>query len=203
MAMRLLYSATSPYARKVRAVIAEKGLDGITCVLVSPFDLPAALVTANPLSKVPCLVLEDGSALYDSPVICEYLDTLSGKVRLIPARGTERWTVLRQHALCDGVIDAAYSIACEIHRRPPPEQSTSWISHWCGSIQRSLDALEGEIASFGDSVTLAHIGAGCALSYLDFRTSALLDWRAGHPRLAAWHADFAQRPSMRTTSQDA
>lgn len=203
MTMKLLYSATSPYARKVRAAITEKGLDGITCILVSPFDRPADLIAANPLSKVPCLVLDDGSALYDSPVICEYLDTLSDKVRLIPVHGSERWTVLRQHALCDGVIDAAYAIACEMHRRPPHEQSKSWIEHWCSAIQSGLDALESEITSFGNNVTIAHIGAGCALSYLDFRTSALFEWRAGRPHLVAWYADFAQRPSMRTTHQDA
>lgn len=197
--MKLIFAQASPYARKVRVAIAEKNLNGIEQVAANPFDLPADLVAANPLSKVPALVLDDGSALYDSPVICEYLDSLGELHQLIPAAGPGRWTVLRRHALTDGILDATFSIACEINRRPANERSQGWIDRWCAAVERSLGVLEAEIGEFGQAVTLAHIGAGCALSYLDLRVSHLIDWRQKYPLLADWHAEFAQRPSMQST----
>lgn len=197
--MKLIYANPSPYARKVRLTIAEKGLTGIEEIAANPFELPPALVAANPLSKVPALILDDGSALYDSPVICEYLDTLSEMPRLLPAMGTERWQVLRRQALCDGILDATFNISCEINRRPENERSSGWVDRWCEAIRRGLAVLDGEIDQFGEAITLAHIAAGAALSYLDLRAPALIDWRAGHPRLALWHRVFEQRPSMMTT----
>ena len=197
--MKLIYANPSPYARKVRLTILEKGLAGIEQITVNPFELPPALLAANPLSKVPALILDDGGALYDSPVICEYLDTLSEMPRLLPAAGVERWQVLRRQALCDGILDATFSIACEINRRPENERSPGWVDRWCETIRRGLAVLEGEIDSFGEAITLAHIAAGCALSYLDLRAATLIDWRAAHPRLALWHHDFDLRPSMKVT----
>lgn len=198
--MKLIYAHASPYARKVRVLIAEKMLHGIEQIATNPFDLPPTLLQANPLSKVPALVLADGPALYDSPVICEYLDGLRSPYEFIPSTGPARWTVLRRHALCDGILDAAFSIACEINRRPENERSQSWIDRWCAAIERSLVVLDGEIDDFGQNLTLAHIAAGCTLSYLDLRVAHLIDWRRGYPRLARWHAAFAARPSMQTTA---
>jgi len=199
--MKLYYAPTSPYARKVRVAIAEKGLMGIEQIAVTPFDLPPDLLAANPLSKVPALVLADGTALYDSPVICEYLDTLGTPNQLIPRTGQPRWTTLTRHALADGILDATFSIAIEINRRPEHERSPSWISRWTDAINRSLSVLESDSASFDTAISLAHIGAGCALAYLDLRVSTLVDWRKGHPKLAAWQAVFAERPSMKSTQQ--
>ena len=201
--MKLLYANASPYARKVRVVIAEKALTGIEQIAVNPFDLPDALVAANPLSKVPALILDDGAALFDSPVICEYLDSLGTSNQLIPASGSARWDVLRRQALTDGMLDATFAIACETNRRPEHERSPDWIKRWVASINRSLAVLEREIVNFGGDVTLAHIGAGCALSYLDLRASMLVDWRRDFPSLATWQSVFEARPSMQSTQVSA
>lgn len=200
--MKLFYAAPSPFARKVRIVIAEKGLAGIELATVSPFDVPADLVAANPLSKVPSLLLGDGSVLYDSPVICEYLDSLGDGPRLIPANGTSRWTVLRRHALADGLMDTTLSLALEVNRRPENERSPQWIERWCMTIGRTVDALEEEIDTFGDPVDMGHIATACALAYLDLRASGHVSWRANNPRLTAWFATFAQRPSMLSTQPE-
>lgn len=197
--MKLIYANPSPYARKVRLTILEKGLTGIEPIAVNPFDLPPALIAANPLSKVPALILVDGNVLYDSPVICEYLDTLAESPRLLPQEGAQRWQVLRRQALCDGILDATFNISCEINRRPENERSPDWIGRWCEAIRRSLVVLEGEIGDFGEAMTLAHIAAGCALSYLDLRVSTLIDWRIAHPHLAVWYRKFELRPSMMAT----
>lgn len=197
--MRLFYSPTSPFARKVRVLIAEKAIDGIELVTVSPFDAPAELVTSNPLSKVPALILGDGRALYDSPVICEYLDQASGGTLLIPLGGDERWQVLRRQALADGIMETCLSLALEVNRRPENERSPDWIEHWCRTMRRSTDALETEIGSYSASIDIGHIATACALAYLDFRAAQHVDWRTGRPELAAWFGEFLQRPSMLAT----
>lgn len=196
--MKLFYANTSPYARKVRVVAAEKNLDGrIEAVLCNPFDESPELKAANPLSKVPSLVMDNGEALYDSPAICEYLDSLTPGNRLIPEKGPARWTVLRRHALADGILDAAFAVVME-RRRPEGEQSPSWIERWSAAIGRSVDVLEKEIGSFPAETDLAHIAIGCALAYLDFRLPDL-EWRTGHPETAKWFETFAERPSMKDT----
>lgn len=197
--MRLFYAPTSPFARKVRVLIAEKAIGGIELVTVSPFDAPAELATSNPLSKVPALILDDGRALYDSPVICEYLDQTSGGTLMIPPSGDERWQVLRRQALADGMMETCLSLALEVNRRPENERSPSWIEHWCRTMRRSVDALEAEIGSFGASVDMGHIATACALAYLDLRAAEHLDWRAIRPELAAWFGEFSQRPAMLVT----
>lgn len=199
--MKLFYANTSPYARKVRVFAAEKGLGGrIEAILCNPFDVSPELKAANPLSKVPSLVLDDGDALYDSPAICEYLDSLAPNSRLIPEEGAARWVVLRRHALADGILDAAFSVVME-RRRDDGEQSPSWLERWTAAIGRSLDALETEIGSFPANLNLAHIATGCALAYLDFRLPDL-EWRTGHPETAKWFEAFAERPSMKDTRPD-
>lgn len=198
--MDLYYADLSPYARKVRVVIEEKNLSGkVTLIAVNPYDIPDALSAANPLSKVPTLVLDDGRALFDSAVICEYLDASFAGPSLLPARGEARWSVLRRHAIANGIIDAAFNIACEINRREPNERSEKWVKHWLAAIRRALDALEAEIDGWPDDVDLAAIATGCALGYLDVRIKDQLDWRKGRPTLAGWYEVFSRRPSMAAT----
>lgn len=139
--MILFYSPTSPFARKVRVLIAERQLTAIELVAASPFDAPSALTGANPLSKVPALVRDDGTALYDSPVICEFLDDCGGGERLLPPSGEARWDMLRRQALADGMMDTTLALALEVNRRPEHERSPDWIAHWVRTLARAADAL--------------------------------------------------------------
>ena len=192
--MKLFYSGTSPYSRKVRLVIHEKGLtQAVTCVACNPFENAPDLEANNPLGKVPTLILEDGTPLYDSPVICEYLDTLTTD-RLLPASGMARWTVLRWQALCDGILDAAYNIVME-RRRQAQAQSADWITQWETQIRRSLDVVNGSLGTLPERISLAQLSLGAALGYLDFRLSDL-GWRNQHPELTAWYEDFSSRDAM-------
>ncbi len=195
--MKLFYAKTSPYSRKVRLVIHEKGLNqAITSIVCNPFDKVAELEAANPLGKIPTLVLEEGAALYDSPVICEYLDTLSHD-RLIPESGTERWNVLRWQALCDGILDAAYNIVME-RRRNAQEQSADWIDQWKAQVIRSLNNIDTHFDTLPAQISLAQLSLGATLGYLDFRL-ADLDWRNQRPMLTSWYGDFSIRASMQGT----
>ena len=199
--MKLYYSKTSPYSRKVRLMIYEKGLQqAIISVACNPFDEAPDLETANPLGKVPTMILDDGSSLYDSPVICAYLDTLTSD-RLIPESGPdtnrERWNVLRWEALCDGVLDAAYNIVME-RRRDTREQSDSWIKQWKSQVIRSLDHMEAEIDTLPERLSLAQLSLGTTLGYLDFRLQEL-DWRSQCPALTVWYGDFSAREAMQNT----
>ena len=195
--MKLLYSKTSPYSRKVRMMIHEKGLQQvITNVACNPFDEVPELEATNPLGKVPTLILDDGSSLYDSPVICAYLDTLTPG-RLIPESGMERWSVLRWEALCDGVLDATYNIVME-RRRVTQEQSAGWIEQWKSQVSQSLDHVEASIDMLPNQVTLAHLALGAALGYLDFRLQDL-DWRSQCSALATWYGEFSVRDAMQNT----
>ena len=169
---------------------------------MTPVASVPALNEENPLGKIPALVLGDGTALFDSPVICEYLDTLHDGPRLFPADGPERWTALRRQALADGLLDAAILCRYETFLRPEERQWADWIEGQQSKFRRALDALEGEAEDFGDTVDIGTISAGCAADYLDFRS---LDdgWRESRPRLAAWLEGFAARPSMQATHPSA
>jgi glutathione S-transferase len=148
----------------------------------------------NPLGKIPTLVLDDGTVLYDSPVICEYLDGLHDGPKLYPA-WPERLTALRRLALGDGMLDIALAWLGE-RFRPVERQSAPHIALWQGKLRACVDALEAEAGAFGSGApTIGHIGIGVALSYLDFRFGDLR-WRDGHPHLAAWQASFEARPSV-------
>lgn len=196
--MRLFHSATSPFARKVRIAILEKDLDERIDVLAcNPFDDVAELKAVNPLGKVPALILDDGSVLYDSPVIIEYLDGLSEANRLIPPEGEPRWRVLRQQALGDGIMDAAVSIIVE-QRRPDEQRSPHWLGRWQAAIERGLDSLETEVDGLGEGIDLGRVTLGSMLGYLDFRLPDLA-WRDGHPKTAAWFATFSKRQSLAMT----
>jgi glutathione S-transferase len=195
--LKLFYASPSPYARKVRVLVAEKGIESrITLQSCLPFEKPVDLVALNPLSKVPCLVLEDGSALYDSPFICEYLDQLSAP-GLVPASGPARWLTLGRQALADGILDAGVSIRLE-SQRTETERSAPWITRQTEVIDRTLNSFEDAIASFGESITMAHIALGCALGWLDFRLPNH-DWRKQRPQLSHWFSQISARPSMIAT----
>lgn len=199
--MKLFHSATSPYARKVLVVAHETGRRAeIETVMQATgvLDPPADLMAVNPLAKVPALVTDEGEALYDSRVICEYLDAGSAGVRVFPASGKERWTALVQQALGDGLLDAALLIRLEVTLRPEAMRFPAWQEGQTAKIVAALGRIE-ETAATLDGPTIGAIAYGCALGYLDFRF-ADLDWRARCPAASAWYAQFSRRPSMVATA---
>jgi glutathione S-transferase len=199
--MKLHWSPRSPFVRKVMIVAHETGLtERLSCVrTVAATTRPhAELMQDNPLSKIPTLVLDDGTILYDSPVICEYLDGLHDGMKLFPAGGAERFVALRRQALGDGFLDFLLLWRNE-RERPPERQSQVHLDTFATKRQSVLRSLEAEAPQLERSAySIGHIAVGCSLSYLDFRFAAD-DWRTAHPRLAAWHATFAARPSVRAT----
>lgn len=185
--MKLYYSPTSPFVRKVLLCATIRGLDGrIERIRTDAHASPASLLAANPLSKVPCLVTEDGEALFDSPVICEYLDSVGEAPPLFPEHGA-RWQALRLQALADGMMDAAVLARMESVRPQEPTRSAV-IERQLGAVTRALAVLERHPPAEAH-LDIGSIALVCALGYLDFRF-ATLDWRAGHPRLAHWFAAF-------------
>lgn len=196
--MRLFYSETSPYARKVRLVVREKGLlaqvEELPC---SPFEDPAQLTAANPLGKVPTLLLDDGESLFDSPLLCAYLDQLTPQPRLIPQSGPERWRVLRWEALSDGILDAAYNLVME-RRRAEGERSLAWMQRWVKEIGRSLNQVEADWHRLPRELSLAQLALASAYGYLDYRLPDLA-WRGGRECSAAWYEEFSQRQSLQDT----
>jgi len=200
--MQLHYNVASPYVRKVMAVAIETGLDGRlepATRMMTPVKPDADLVRDNPLGKIPCLVTDDGAVLYDSRVICEYLDSLHDGPRIFPPAGPARWTALRRQAEGDGIMDAGVLARYETFVRPQEHRWGEWIEGQKHKFRRALDALEAEAETFGDTVDIGTITIGCALGYLDFRY-ADEGWRASRPRLGAWLDGFAARPSMARTA---
>ena len=202
--MKLRWSATSPYVRKVMMVAIETGMDSaIELINTNAWASEAALTGENPLSKVPTLALGDGTILFDSPVIAEYIDTLHDGARLLPTSGNGRWNALRQQALADGILDAAVLRRLETTQRPPEQQSENWLNRQAIAITRALDALETEAASLPvDQPTIGSISIACALGYLDFRF-ADEPWRDSRPALASWFAKVSARPSYVKTEPPA
>lgn len=198
MKMKLFSSQTSPFARKVRVVIIEQGLDGLVEeIATDAFGTDAAFLAANPLAQVPVLITDKGESLPGSDLIVEYLQTRGGSLASLP-RGSARWRQLKRRNLADGILEAAVSCLLET-RRPEGERSPAWIARKTEAIQRSLDALEAEATELlQEAPSVVEIGVACALAYLDFRF-ANLDWRQNRAALAAWYAVFAERPSMLKT----
>ena len=198
--MKLIGSLTSPYARKIRVVLAEKKID-YEWVIDSPWVDGNQIAALNPLGKVPVLVLDDESTLYDSRVIAEYLDTVAPNNRLIPASGRERIGVKRWEALADGVLDAAVAAFLE-SGRPDGERSPSSIERQRGKVNRALKAMSDELAAqswcHGNSLSLADVAAGCALGYVSFRL-ADIPWSEQYPNLAHLYEKLMQRPSFAET----
>lgn len=195
--MRLFYSSVSPFARKVRVAAREKGLaGGMTEVECNPFADPPELKQYNRLAKVPTL-LHGEMVLYDSPVICEYLDARKDGHRLIPRAGVDRWRVLRAQALADAMMDAAVALTIE-RRRPPTQQSLPTQERWRGQVAGALASMEEQLPDLSAILNIGHIAFGVALGYLDFRYADTA-WRKHHPGLAAWYDPFALRPAMQQT----
>ena len=196
--MKLLHSPTSPYVRKVRVVAIEKGLSSrIELINANPWPDPTAVIAANPLGRVPVLLLEDGTPIYDSPVICEYLDSLVPARPLIPYDGIARWLVLRRQALADGILDAAVGMVLE-SRRPATEQSTSSQERATAAIRRSVAALAGELQPADETFDLGQISIAVALGYLEFRLSHL-ELGASERRVAEFWSAAKARPSFLAT----
>ncbi len=196
--MKLAYSPNSPYVRKVVACAILRGIDGRIELWTVPTTDPA-LAEVNPLSKVPTLVTDEGVALYDSPVICEYLDGVGGAPGLFPPAGPARWTALRQQALADGILDATQPRRREV-ALPQDEGRRAYIALQQGKVDKALDALEAEAGGLGGGAltTIGEVAIACALGYLDFRYPNE-PWRPGHPRLEAWYARVAALPAMART----
>ena len=197
--MQLRYSPTSPYVRKVMATAIETGLDKeIEKIPTNPWDAATDLPSDNPIGKVPALVIDGARVLFDSPVICEYLDSLHDGAKLYTPSGDARWSTLRLQALGDGILDAAVLRLLE-GRRPEERQSSDWVERQKNVVNRALDTLENEADGLErDTAGIGHVTVGCALGYLDFRFPND-DWRRGRPKLTQWYEKFSQRASMKET----
>ena len=197
--MKLRFSPTSPYARKVMVVAHERGLAGrieLMTANTSPVEPNKDVARDNPLAKIPSLILDDGSQLYDSRVIAEYLDALNGP-KLFPQSGPARWNALRQQALADGLTDASLLIRYERVLRPEDKRWKEWIGGQFLKLNAALDTFEHEAKSL-ETLNIGSIACACALGYLDFRF-ADEDWRAQRPALAAFFDKISRRPSLQAT----
>ncbi|MDR0809912.1 MAG: glutathione S-transferase [Gemmobacter sp.] len=198
--MRLYHSPASPYVRKVMVVLHETGLlpqVALVPVAGTPVAPDAAIVSSNPLGKIPALETGTGEVLYDSRVICRWLDERAGAGLYPP--GDRLWQVLTLEATADGILDAALLMVYEWRIRPEQNRHTPWVEGQWSKIARALDALESRwMNHLNGPLDAGQIGIGAALGYLDFRLSDR-QWRAAHPHLAAWEAEFSARPSMQAT----
>jgi glutathione S-transferase len=199
--MRLWYNPASPFARKVRVVAREIGIEARieeVSVMVSPVKPHPDLARENPLVKIPALGTEGGT-LYDSPVICEYLDSLHQGSKLFPSSGQDRWRQLRLQALGDGMLDAAVLMRYESAVRPQALLWSEWVAGQLGKIRAGLDALEQECPGWGERFAIGQLTAACVLGYLDFRFPDV-GWEKNRPALGKWYAAVSQRPSMKATA---
>ena len=195
--MKLFHASASPYARKVMVFAHRLGLaDRIEIVPSTPGPVKrdAQVVARNPLGKVPTLLTDDGLALYDSRVICEYLNALAGG-SLYPTEGADRWAVLAEHALYDGMLDATLLARYETALRPQALQWADWSAGQFDKIWTGLTEAESKAASLADRIDLATITLACLLGYLDLRFPAV-DWRGKYPQLAAWFKHFDSLPGL-------
>lgn len=198
--MKLIGAVTSPYVRKVRMVLSEKKLD-YQFVTENVWSEQTEIHNANPLGKVPCLVMEGGEAVFDSRVIVEYLDTLSPVGKLIPTSGRERAEVKTWEALADGLLDAAILARLEATwaGRTEAQRSPAWIARQMNKVELALQAMERGLGDkafcSGIHMSLSDIAVVCAVSYLDFRFPEF-DWRSNQPQLNKLHDKLAQRASF-------
>ncbi len=196
--MKLFFSPTSPYVRKVRIAAIELGLaDRLELVVTNPWEDPSELTAANPLGKVPALMISDHEILFDSPVICEYLDSLNPEFALFPGSGEARWDALRLQALADGILDAAVMIRYD-SLRPAAEQYSGMRARQLNVIRRSLHSLDSEMTRLIGPITIGQIAVACALGYLDFRLPEE-DWHKAHSKLDCWYASWKERESIKLT----
>jgi glutathione S-transferase len=199
--MKLYYSAASPYVRKCMVVAIEAGIDGRieqVPAAVMPTKPNADLARENPLMKLPTLVTDDGQVLYDSRVICEYLDSQHAGVKMIPAAGPERWRVLRWQAMADGITDAGLLCRYEVVTRAEDKRSAEWTDGQATKVRQGLDMADKDEALLSAPINLGQIALACGLGWMEFR-NVLGDLRKGRPRLFQWYDAFCRRPSMQAT----
>ena len=202
--MKLFYSSHSPFVRKVRVTAMVLGLDDQIELVDSPttpIETDPGVAGANPLGKIPALITDDGDTLFDSRVICEYLIALAGNETLLPPPGPDRWTVLRQQALADGLMEAAILRRYEGFLRPEDKRWADWDAAQKRKIDNALDAFEAGVDEL-KGPTIGMIAAACALGYLDLRF-ADDDWRQGRPRLAEWYEINSSHKAMKATAATA
>ncbi|MBJ6128123.1 glutathione S-transferase [Microvirga splendida] len=198
--MKLYYSPASPFVRKVLVVAHEKRCADRIEILSSkadPIRTDMSIAADNPLGQVPTFYTDTGQVLFDSRVICEYLDAVTGG-GLLPTDDT-RWSVAVRHSVADGILDAALLARYERVARPPEYRWDAWDDSLMRKIERSLDLLERDIGDLDGVVDLGTVAVGCALGYLDFRFPDY-SWRNSHPALTAWYQKFSERPSMKLTT---
>jgi glutathione S-transferase len=199
--MKLIGSFTSAYVRKARVVLAEKKLD-YQFELENVWAPETKIASSNPLGKVPCLVMEDGSTMYDSRVIAEYLDTLTPVCKLLPANSRDRANVKVWEALADGVLDAAVLAYLERTWRPGEQQSQAWFDRQMGKVRGGLAVMSENLGEqpfcMGIHYTLADVAVGCTLGWLSFRFPDIA-WRDTYPNLARLFDKLSERPSFKDT----
>ena len=199
MKMKLLFSATSPFVRKVSIVLIETGLsDRVENVPTNPWDPKSDLPAQNPIGKVPTLISAQGTEIFDSSVICEFLDNLHAGPKMFPIDAEGRITANQFQSLADGMMDAAVLGFIENSRRPKDRRWGEWSDRQLAAITRSLNWLEERHQTLNQTSDIGTISVACALGYLDFRF-ADLEWRRDHERLSEWFEQFAQRESIRAT----
>lgn len=198
--MKLIGSIASPFVRKVRVVLAEKKLD-YQFELENVWAADTAISTYNPLGKVPCLLMDDGSVMIDSRVMVEYLDTLTPVCKLLPPNGRDRADIKCWEALADGIVDAAVLVRLE-RQRPPELQSAAWIERQLQKVRLGLAALSERLGDAayctGIHYTLADVAVGCALGWLSFRFPEIT-WRDDHANLAQLLDKLSERQSFKDT----
>lgn len=199
--MKLIGSLASPYVRKVRVVMAEKKLD-YELVLEDVWAPDTTISASNPLGKVPCLIMEDGGAMFDSRVIVEYLDTMSPVGKLIPSQGRERAGIKCWEALADGVLDAGIAVRLERTQRSANEQSAAWVQRQLGKVDSGLKAMSAGLGEtpfcVGNHLTLADLAVGCALGWLAFRFPEIT-WRDDYANLGRLFDKLSERQSFKDT----
>ena len=196
--MKLRYSPLSPFVRKVTVMLIETGLeDKVERIPTDVWDPETDIAKDNPLGKIPTLITDDGKALYDSPVICEYLDGLHDGDKLFPASGQTRWRALGLQALGDGLSEAGVLSLLET-RRPEEVRYEKWMARQTATVFRAMDALESEVDGLEGPLSIGQVAVGCSVGWLDFRFPDL-GWRQDRPGLAEWFEGFSERPSMTAT----
>lgn len=200
--MKLRYSPTSPYVRKVSITAIETGLsDKIERVTTDPWSAETDLGNSNPIGKVPCLITDDGMAIYDSPVICEYLDSLNTGEKLIPASGEARFKALTLAAAADGMLDAGVLLLIETKRRPGELKWDWWAERQTSVINRCMDVCDAaadNLATTDGPITIAEAAIGAGLGWIDLRFPDF-GWRKERPALADWFDKISDRPSFEQT----
>ena len=190
--MILRSSPPSPFGRKIKLAMSILGLDSqATIEKADPTDAGDSIRRQNPLGKIPALIVEDGTVLYDSPVILEYLDHRAGGGKILPRESNARFAALTLQALCDGILDACILLVYEGRWRPVEKHEPKWIDHQTGKVERAFDVLEAAPPALGVIPNVGVITLACALGYQDLRFGG--KWRASYPRLLKWHDEFEAR----------